>query len=358
MLALERWAEGRFKPFAMFAQVVATHAKSSLEIIEESRCKSLMSVAETGRFNKNAWLRIYRQPLRVESVMLQCAFAPTTVDAAPEMIQGWTDLRNEMQQSLSTLVRDQLTGKLTPEFIRKCKRYVDLFYRLVHLPRLRQILKGDDATPPEFREWFGRAEFVFALSVAMPCWLQFQATPWELFLQARRGNGRALEKLLRVDPHVADEPTLRNRLFELSKHKREQWNVLNEAAQRGPVETWTLTKVKYLLGGLLMKWSIDWERLAEGEVLNQILLKLAPPELASHIRPWVKARRKAAERNPINCRLNEPAIKALFDAVAQDTGVDCADRDFLGKPNSIYRRLERKAKAWRSLQDTDILRAA
>lgn len=149
-----------------------------------------------------------------------------------------------------------------------------------------------------------------------------------------------------------------DRVFGLRKRKPAQYRLLQEAALQGQREQTSLAKVKFLLAGLLLRYSDDWDRMGKGEALHEILLRVAPPTALPHVQRWIKAQRKAAERVVTGCRLTTPDIKQLFDAVAHDRGIAEGDRDFLGKPNTIYRRIERNAKAWRSLRDLDIRRAA
>src|SRR3954454_1622841 len=65
MLALEEWGRKRFKPVAALAQVIAISAKECHEIVVASRGPWLLS----GEDQPNAWLRLYRQPLRLEDMM-------------------------------------------------------------------------------------------------------------------------------------------------------------------------------------------------------------------------------------------------------------------------------------------------
>ncbi|MCG8587008.1 MAG: hypothetical protein MI757_20065, partial [Pirellulales bacterium] len=139
----------------------------------------------------------------------------------------------------------------------------------------------------------------------------------------------------------------------------ERYDELKKAEREGRTTPVTLEQVKFSLGGLLMKWSCEWEqRVLKGELLIEVMQRFVTPKNCSAIKRWTRAMRKRGERLSPGCRLNAPAIKQLFDAVARDTGEGLVDPAFVKQPNSNYKRLKRNSELWPSLRETDISRAA
>jgi hypothetical protein len=358
MLAIEEWGRGKFKPIVALAQVVAASAQECHELILKAREPGLLATVEAGGIRANAWLDLYRQPLNLEAVGLQFLCAPEQPREAVGVIVEWPLLRGKLNRVFEKGIREALTKGVSRELIDRGQRNLDRLYKWVHLPMMRRMLQGNDAPPAEFREWLDRPEFVFLMSVAMPCWLEYQQTPWELFQQARQGDFLALEKLIRLDSEVDKDNRLKAVIFRLRQQNRPQYELLQQARCEGRKKPITLAEVKYSLGGLLMKWSTEMQDMLQGEIFFRVLVERCPTQHHDKLRKWIKAQRKQAERKGIKCRLKAPDIVWLFNAVALDLGESLIDGDFKGQPNSIYKRLDRNAKRWPTLQETDISRAA
>lgn len=358
MLAIEEWGRGRFKPMAMLAHVVAASAKECHQLILESRGPWLLSREEASGIRPKAWLDLYRQPFRVEAAITQFMDAPSVQQRMAELVDRWPLFRRQLDGILAAVIRDAATKGVSQKLIERSKRYIDRVYNWVHLPSMRRMLQSDESPPAEFRQWLGKPEIVFFMSVVMPCWLEYQQTPWVLFQQARRGEFHALEKLIRLDSEGDKDDRLESVVFRLRVRNPAQHQLLQEARSEGRKTPISLTDVKYSLGGLLMKWSTELQAMLQGELFFKILEARTSPQHHGTLRKWIKMKRKQAERNGMKCRLKAPDINWLFNAIAKDSGPCLNDPDFCGQPNSIYKRLERNAKPWPSLWETDISRAA
>ena len=356
MLALEEWAEGRFKPMAMLAQVVALGTEACHGTIHESRGQWLLGTEEADGIRVEKWLGLYRQPLQVEEVALQFLQKAEGLDGAEDAIGEWPVVRQALLAAFRDLVRKQIAEGVSLKGVERAKRWLDLYYRRVHIPWLERQLRDEGEVPVDFREWLRVPAFVFFLSVAMPCWLEYRETPWTLLLRARRGDFDSLDKLLRLDPMVEHDRGIRGRLFGMMKRSPDQHNELMKAKHAGRTKEISLGQVKFALGGLLMKWSLDLEKVLKGEILFDAMERHARPENRDSVRRWIKAQRKRMERVRLKCRLNAEDIKRLFDAVAKDRGQGLVDPDFDQQPNSVYKRLDRNARLWPGLRDMDIRR--
>jgi hypothetical protein len=362
MLVIEEWGAAKFKPIVMLAQMVAASAGECHQVILESRRPSKVFRDRLAEIHPNAWLRLYRQPLNIEAMVLELLRSEAEPQLTGDILGHWPELRSELVVSVENAIRKRLTKWLTtgmpPKVIERCDRYMDRVYERDHLPQMRSLLQGETALATESPNWLYRPEFLFFMSVAMPCWLEYGKQPWELFQQARRGDFHVLENLIRLDPEVDKEQTLKGIVFRMRRENPAQYKLLNKARAEGRRTPITLADIKYSLGGLLMRWSKEIQGIIRGELCFRALEANTAVEYRSAMRKRIKAAREATERTGVKCWLKAPDIKALFDAIAKDSGQGLVDADFAGQPNSIYKRLDRNAKHWPSLQETDISRAA
>lgn len=361
MRALERWGEGRFKPIVMLGQVVALSASACHEWVLRCRGKSLLELPEAKGISMEQWLRLYRQQSLTEGIIFRFLNSPEPVQVdenTPEEYRAFRQVVDfEFSEEVEGAVYDFLNGKTHNPSAMLGEKY----YRQMHLPMLQQMLSDNEPVPANFREWFRLPEMIFFLGVVAPCWVEFQRTPWTLYRRVCRGGWREafteLEQLVRIDPEVVKDTRIGSVVFEMRKQNAEGYKLLQQAARDGCKGAVNLDDVKYLLGGLLMRWSKELQPVLEN-LHFELMAKHALPGREAEVQQWIKRLRKQAARNPIKCWLKAPDIKELFDAVAQDTGRGLVDDDFKGQPNSIYKRLSHNANAWPMLREADVRRAA
>jgi hypothetical protein len=53
------------------------------------------------------------------------------------------------------------------------------------------MLNDSAPMPGNFSEWARQPEFIFFMSIAMPCWLEYHTTPWKLYRRAPQCMGAA-----------------------------------------------------------------------------------------------------------------------------------------------------------------------
>jgi len=358
MLALEEWAVGRFQPMAMFAQVVAVSASDCHEVIQKAREAWWFMAQEASGIGTNKWMACYQRPLCVEGELLHLLDQPDQPSLAEAAGLEWTALRRQMMGEFHHhCSRGRKTTKQDEAIKRLLSKWVEKYYREAHLPMLERWLRNEETIPEGYREWFRRPSFVFFLTVAMPCWLEFHQTPWGMLLKARQGDWEALQQLLSLDRQVEHDPAIRRQLFRMEKREPKRYRTLIEGVPTARPKL-SLKKVKFALGGMLSKWSDDLARALKGEWLLDCVRQAAKPGQERAIRAWVKAYKKKLERVSLKCRLNAQDIRKLFNSVAIDAGLGGADPDFNGQADSIYKRIRRNADLWPGLRETDIFRAA
>ena len=151
-------------------------------------------------------------------------------------------------------------------------------------------------------------EALFLAGVVFPCWILYQAHPAKLFRQARLGNINAMDKLLRIDKAVLHDPKIGEHYYKITNQKkRSQSDRLKQAAhQKGPEGKITRQKIKMLIAGFISQAS-----------------------------------------QALGRRLNEPEIRSLFDAIAQDAGRGDIDTDIPDSPEAFAKAIRRERSFWK-----------
>ena len=349
-LKLDEWADGRARPIAMLVQTVATSSQACHEAITRARKGLPEFQAQTAGWAADDWLRCYREPGAVEGVLMQFVYRPQDTEGIPAARAEWPSIKREMIKA--TLARGrEVTAKGNWERgVKKAKRHCDLLYK-AHLHELESEIQGRANPPRGFGRWLATPEFVFFLAIAAPCWLTHREWPWTIYRRAAGGDLSALKALMRLDPLLLQDSGLREIHFRLQTANPARASFLR---QDGEQQTPTLDDTKFLLAGMLHRWSHDVDWFASGEALFELAQKRALPGTEGEVRRWVKVVRKRVEREHRKSReawkLTPLAIRRLFDATATDCGIGLVDPDFGQSPEAFQKRVKRNADAWPSLR--------
>lgn len=357
MLALEKWSEGRDLPLAMLSQLIAANAETLHDLVHLARRKFLLSVPQARGITRDAWLRMYRRPTAVRDMVWQLGLRLGGPDNLAQTSDCCKDARRSLNAGMRQVLLDAIAGQSMEKMRRLGQRVVQRYFQKRHLPMIAAMLR-DDVDVGKGHGWLEWPEFIFFLAVAVPCWVEYHTTPWRLYRQAVRGNSKALEHLVRLDPYAMQEKHLGQVLFDLGQKNPRQLKRLHRASSEGVKTVVKIANIKYMLGGLIMKLSDELQQILHGELWIQVAKQLTPADKQSVLIPWEAALREKASRLPVDCRLKAPDIHKLFNAVALDAGKGLIDKDFKGLPNSIYKRLKHKADSWPSLWKADKTRAA
>lgn len=357
---IERWGEKRFKPLVMLAQMIATSAESCHEVLVHSQKAGgpwLLYSQTADGITLDAWLEMYRRPRRSEGSILHFLFAPDEPESLHQSLPEWASIRKEFSRELKAEISQQFTTPPTQVERERARAELDRIYEEWHLPSLLDSQSPND--PPEnFSQWLAQPEFVFFMSVVVPCMLTFQTSPWELYRQAHGGDVAAHEKLLCIDPEIVGDRFLGKRQFRLAYTNPAKHRFIKQAQSAKRPAAATLREVKFLMGGLMLYCSRQLHECMNGGIMFRILEERMPAAQQANLNKWLKQQRKHFERNGVRCTLTSPDIKSLFDAIARDAGIGLVDRDFSGQRNSLYKRLDRNAALWTKLRETDKTRAA
>lgn len=358
-LAIEAWGEGRFLPLVMMAQNIASAAPliyQLMELVQRAECPWLLASSYADEITLTSWRRMYRDRTRCEGIILHFLASPSTPNFADATAESWSQLRGSFEAELVAELTSGILQGYTSEQKQWAERVLRVYYKRTHLPSISQQFKAVDP-PDNFELWLRRPEFVFFFSVVMPCLLLHQEWPWDVFERARHGDIDAIERLLRIDPDVDSDDEIEELCFRCRRSQPEKCHLLSKAGQR-PKMALDLKEIKFILGGWILQQSREMQTAVNLEPVLEALECKSPVDKSASMKKWVKVLRKRIDRHGVRCRLKAPEIKSLFDAFARDSGLGLVDPDFSGQPNSIYKRLDRKAELWNKLAKTDKIRAA
>jgi hypothetical protein len=163
------------------------------------------------------------------------------------------------------------------------------------------------------RRFLHTPEIIFYFRVWIPCFLLYGTYPPYLLRKARHGDDDAIEKLLRLDKAVIDDPKIKE-IFHQSavSKKRSKFDLMSKAIQKAPKVRIEIQTVKYTLAGLISVASI---------ALGQ--------------------------------RLTAAEINRLFDAIARDSEKGMIDDDLVVSPETFEKAIQRARPFWQVIPKAD-----
>ena len=202
--------------------------------------------------------------------------------------------------------------QMKPERFEKIKRISEKFLQKIFKLSLKELESDtkkefDEALEKEFRtKLLKQPEILFFYRIWIPCWLLYGQFPPTLLRSARTGDLDSIEKILRLDSSTIHDPKIAEIYHQAnSKKNKSVYNLMYKSLNKSPRVKITLQKIKINLAGLISTISI---------YLCQ--------------------------------RLTEPEIRALFDAIAYDSGKSYIDTDLPDSPESFSKAIQRERKAW------------
>ena len=164
----------------------------------------------------------------------------------------------------------------------------------------------DTEEKKKIRRFLQTPEVMFYLRVWVPCVFLYGIYPPHLLMKARHGDEDALEKLLRLDKSVIDDPKIMEIFHQSAVAKqRSKMSLMTQAMQRAPKVKLNLQTIKYSIAGLISIISI-----ALGQKLQTV------------------------------------EINRLFDAIACDTGKGVIDEDLSVSPETFEKAVQRARSFW------------
>lgn len=299
-LEIDKWAKDKPPVIAIFCQHVACFAEDLHEIlsyaINQERIPGFPEPVP------KEWLRLYRNHRRLEQHLSKLQhfgeFPKFLVDCY-ETLQSRKRWYPHQKQQVATLGSEQ-------------QAEVDAALQKVYRLSLAEIASELNTVPPP-NDWkdavkalLVNQEFLFLFKVVLPCLICYRTTPFQLIRQARLGNPKALEQLIRLDILVLADPRIilqTHRLLHSNKYKYE--SVIVRAMMDAPKFSSSPRSVKYLLAGAISLFS-----------------------------------------EAVGCRLKAPRIRDLFDSFTKDKSGDkyAIDPDLPDIPETFSREIRTERK--------------
>lgn len=313
MLAVQKWAQDKSVFIALVGSQTAFNARSVYEGLQHIKERHLFGHTFSLPRNLSDWFKLYRSHAKTtQAASILIAESSEFGEKFVEFGHAAQELHNAVKRSPDGTLKIQLSPEDRQRATESNKRLLSLSFA-----DLENDL-SDISCDPEARAKICRLltenefEFSFVYLVMYPCWFLYQTSPTLLYWKARKGDEDALEKLLHLDPLMLHDPFIGKRLQEirLSPNRKAYKRLL--MATNSPFNI-TLKKIKELNAAFLSFMS---------HTLNQ--------------------------------PLNEPQIRNLYDAVAQDHEADkyAIDED-IPSNESLTRALHRKRPAWEKVIKSD-----
>lgn len=297
----DEWGQNKHPLLAIICQQSASFADDLHEIL--SYVKQQEHIPKLPEANPKSWLRLYRNHRLLEKNFLG---ALSELGEFPAIIAGlYAHAKSPVKPT--TPPSDKLAS-LPPE---ECIRAI---YEL-NLKDLEDEFAGtpcDEGMKAKIKELLINQEFLFQCKVVLPCLLLYGLHPCKLLRRARLGDLKALEQLIRLDKLAQTDFGIAQQSLRLlhRKNKCKYEAVIARAVSGAPKFPHSRKQARYLLAGLISLLS----------------------EAFCH-------------------KLEEPDIRALFNAIAYDKsgGKIVIDTTLPDSPETFSKAIQRSRAFWKSI---------
>lgn len=307
MPAIENWAKDK----SVLLAILAPQAASIARDMPEALCNVKQRLLYGLQFplpDLPSWFDLYHVPEK--SVMALVSLLLEYSDFVQKSV-SFGYMVKELQDS----VKDSLETK--PTF--STQQQEDFISSLNDMLSSANAELRDDLSGTPF-DSITRAKFLLSIKenemelgyfflVFAPCWLLFQISPNRLYRKARRGDVKALEKLLNLDPLMLHDPTIGREMQKLRFKNRTN----------------------------------DYERLLDA-VRNPLKPKLTKSRAKASMSAYI-----SLMAGVINQPLTEPKIRELHDAVTHVAEGKAIDTDLPDSPEALAKAIQREKPKWQQI---------
>ncbi len=317
----DKWAKDKSPLLAMASFVLAESAEDTLEFLQKFKSGKLIeNILYLPPINQ--WLNLYRNHRKLYkgvSSALRAIDSQTSdlVDFYEFHLGCFYESKKITPEEKSKVIDSLSPEELKENFTIAQKRARELETQMMELFNSADNVDSEALDEKEekkrARRFLQTPEIIFYLRVWIPCFLIYGIYPPYLLRKARSGNEDAIEKLLRLDKSIIDDPKIKETFHQASiVQKRGKFYLMTDAIQKAPKVRIEIQSVKYALAGLISVASI---------ALGQ--------------------------------RLTAAEINRLFDAIARDSGKGIIDEDIAVSPESFEKAVQRYRTFWQVIPKAD-----
>lgn len=311
----DEWAKDKSQFLATASLAIAVSAEDTLEFLQIFKSGKLIeNILYLPPINQ--WIKLYRNHRQLyKGLSSALRKLDSDMSEAVDFYEFLIQCFNESKK-LTPEEKKAALEKLSPDEFKELVSSVQESFCELETWAMEFFKNDDVATETSLadekeekkkvRKFLNTPEVIFYLRVWIPCFLIYGIYPSNLLRKARQGNEDAIEKLLRLDKSIIDDPKIKEIFHQASvAKKRSKFNLMIDAIQKAPKVKIEIQTIKYTLAGLISVASI-----ALGQKLTAI------------------------------------EINRLFDAIAHDSGKGIIDEDIAASPETFEKAVQRYRTFW------------
>jgi hypothetical protein len=311
MQAVKEWAQDKSVLLAILAPHAAAFAREMPEALRHVKERRLYSM-QFPLPDLPSWFNYYHAPeksvMALVNLLLEFSDFVQKVASFAETVNELRDFAKESPEIKPTFSPQQnedftssLNAMLSSSYAELKDDLADTSFDLKTKAKFLQYVKENET------------ELGYFFLVVAPCWLLFKMSPNRLYRKARRGDVKALEKLLNLDPLMLHDPTIGREMQKLRFKNRTN----------------------------------DYERLLE-LVRKPLKPKLNKSKAKASLSAFISLLAGVIEQP-----LTEPQIRELHDAVTLEAEGKEIDTDLPDSPEALAKAIQREKSKWQQIIKTD-----
>jgi len=313
MNEIEKWCRNKNYFIAIAAPQIVAGAEPFYEFLTKLKGGKELGKKEIPADPKE-WILLYRDHKKV-SKYLRSFFASISpfADSAIPFLEIFEQFRKEIRRKGEKQFIDEFKEELAKlneaeksEIIDSLMDSLKDFYQM-SMDDINSGINNDSSidTKKKIEAELNRPEFMFYISVVVPCQLLYGIHPALLLRKARLGDIDSLKKLLRLDLLIICDNKIVKIVHRSRLDKKSTFDSIVLAIGKTHIKSVTATSIKYSLAGLI-----------------SLISELVGP------------------------KLTEPEIRELFNAYQVDAGKDDIDCDLPDSPEAFAKAIQRGKKFW------------
>jgi hypothetical protein len=309
----DEWAKDKSPLLAVTALAFAGNAENCLDFLQMLKSGELIeNILYLPPIDQ--WLNLYRNHRKLHKGITGAIRAlgskmSEIVDFYEFILEGFNQVKRMTPEEMRSEIEKRSPEELqqTMDDVRETTRKLEAGIMALYRDDDFEIMSVDqNEEKKRARKFIHTPEIIFYFRVWIPCFVLYGTYPPYLLQKARHGDDDAIEKLLRLDKSVIDDPRIKE-IFHQSavSKKRSKFDLMSKAIQKAPKIRIEIQTVKYTLAGFISVASI---------ALGQ--------------------------------RLTAVEIHGLFDAIARDSGKGIIDDDLVVSPETFEKAIQRARQFW------------